>query len=183
MNAMAHAVESLYGPDINPIVEPLAANAIALLGASLPKIVAQPADLPARTDALYGAWLAAAFRAQAGIEHALAQRVRQGFGLDHSHCHAIFTPYAIAFNASAAPRAMDLIANALATKDAGRGLYDLNVRIGLPTGLKGLGMNEADIPRAVEHVAAAKFVNPRSVSRADIENLVTQAFHGEPPRF
>jgi maleylacetate reductase len=109
--------------------------------------------------------------------------VRQAFGLDHSHCHAIFTPYAIAFNAKAAPRAMELIGRALGTKDAGRGLYDLNVRIGLPTGLKGLGMKEADIAKAVDIVAAGKFVNPRPVSRADIANLMPQAFHGEPPNF
>src|SRR6185295_4783696 len=98
--------------------------------------------------------------------------------LDHSHCHAIFTPYSIAFNAKAAPRAMELIARALRAKDAGRGLYDLNVRIGLPPGLKGIGMKEADIPKAVEIVAAGKFVNPRPVSRDDLVNLITQSFHG-----
>ncbi len=183
MNAMAHAVETLYGPDINPVVELHAASAVALLSANLPRIVDDPDDIEARSDALYGAWLAAAFRAQAGIEHALAQRVRQAFGLDHSHCHAIFTPYAVAFNAKAAPDAMRMISAALLGKEPGRGLYDLNVRIGLPTGLKGLGMKEADIPKAVEIVAAGKFVNPRPVSRDDIENLITQAFHGEPPRF
>jgi maleylacetate reductase len=183
MNAMAHAVETLYGPDINPVVQLHASSAVALLAANLPRIVDDPNDIESRSDALYGAWLAAAFRAQAGVEHALAQRVRQAFGLDHSHCHAIFTPYAIAFNAKAAPDAIDLIARALGAKDAGRGLYDLNLRIGLPTGLKGLDMQEADIPKAVEIVAAGKFVNPRPVSREDIANLITQAYHGEPPKF
>jgi maleylacetate reductase len=183
MNAMAHAVETLYGPDLNPVVEGLASNAVALLGANLPRVVDRPDDIAARSDALYGAWLAAAFRAQAGVEHALAQRVRQNFGLDHAHCHAIFTPYAVAFNARAAPRAMDLIARALGAKDAGQGLYDLNVRIGLPTGLNGLGMKEADIPKAVDTAAAGKFVNPRQVTRGDIENLITQAYYGEAPRF
>jgi maleylacetate reductase len=183
MNAMAHAVESLYGPDLNPIVEPLAANAVRLLGTSLSRVVDEPGDIEARTDAMYGAWLASAFRAETGIEHVLAQRVRQAFGLDHSHCHAIFTPYAIAFNAPAAPRAMAQIAQALDVKDAGQGLYDLNARIGLPTGLKDIGMKESDISKAVEIVAAAKCANPRAVSRDDIENLITQAFHGEPPKF
>ncbi len=183
MNAMAHAVETLYGPDRNPVVEAMASTAVAQLGSALPRVVERPDDIEARTSALYGAWLAAAFRAQAGVEHALAQRVRQAFGLDHSHCHAIFTPYAIAFNAKAAPRAMELIAHALGVKDAGRGLYDLNVRLKLPTGLKGLGMQEADIPKAVDIVAAGKFVNPRPVTRDDIANLITQAFHGEAPKF
>jgi maleylacetate reductase len=185
MNAMAHAVETLYGPDVNPVVATHACQAVGLLAASLPEVVDNPGDLGARTDALYGAWLAGAFRAQAGVEHALAQRVRQGFGLDHSHCHAIFTPYAIAFNAPAAPDAIVMIAAALGDKDkgAGQALYDFNVRIGLPTGLKDLGMKESDIPKAVELVAAAKFVNPRPVSRDDITDLITQAFHGAPPRF
>lgn len=183
MNAMAHAVESLYGPDRNPVVELLAAKAVALLAASLTRIVDRPTDRDARTDAMYGAWLAAAFRAQAGIEHALAQRVRQTFGLDHSHCHAVFTPYAVGFNATAAPGAAASIARGLGVDDAGRGLYDLNVRLGLPTGLKDLGMREPDIEQAIEAVAAAKFVNPRPVTRADIADLIVQAYHGEPPRF
>ena len=57
------------------------------------------------------------------------------------------------------------------------------MRIGLPAGLKSLGMKQADIPKAVEIVASAKFANPRPVSREDIENLITQAFHGAPPKF
>src|SRR4029079_16873341 len=127
--------------DLNPIVEPLAEKAVALLGASLPKVVNRPRDIDARSDAMYGAWLASAFRAETGIEHAMAQRVRQAFGLDHSHCHAICTPYAVAFNTAAVPAAAAKIAHALGAKDAGHGLYELNVKIGLPTGLKDLGMS------------------------------------------
>ena len=183
MNAMAHAVESLYGPDVSPVVELLAGSAVALIGANLPRVIDRPQDIESRTSLLYGAWLAATFRAEVGVEHRLAQRVRQAFGLDHSDCHAIFTPYAIAFNAKAAPHAMDLIARALGASDAGQGLYDLNVRIGMPTGLKYLGMKEADIPKAVDLVAAVKFVNPRPVSREDLLSLITQAYHGERPKF
>ena len=183
MNAMAHAVESLYGPDLNPVVEGLAAKAVALLGGSLPRIVDQPGDIAARTDALYGAWLAARSVPKPASSMRWRSACGRRFGLDHSHCHAIFTPYAIAFNAKAAPRAMELIARGLGVKDAGRGLYDLNVRIGLPTGLKDLGMSEADIPKAVDIVAAGKFVNPRPVSRDDLVNLITQAFTANRQRF
>src|SRR6202167_4007537 len=77
MNAMAHAVESLYGIDTNPVVQTMAEEAVRRLGASLPRVVQNPRDLAARTDALYGAWLAANFRAKIGLEHAIAQRVRQ----------------------------------------------------------------------------------------------------------
>ena len=119
MNAVAHAVESLYGIDTNPVVQTMAEEAIRLLGASLPRLMQNPRDLAARTDVLYGAWLAANFRAEVGLEHAIAQRVRQWFDLDHAHTHAIATPYAIGFNADAAPEAMRRITRALGAGRSG----------------------------------------------------------------
>jgi alcohol dehydrogenase class IV len=183
MNAMAHAVESLYGIDTNPIVQAMAEEAIKRLGASLPRLVQNPRDLDARSDVLYGAWLAANFRAEVGLEHAIAQRVRQWFNLDHAHTHAVATPYAIGFNSAAAPEAMTRIQHALGVSDAARGLYDLNVRLGLPTGLKGLGMREEDLAKAVDVVAAVKIDHPRPVSKTDLAKIIRQAFFGEPPRF
>jgi maleylacetate reductase len=183
MNAMAHAVESLYGIDTNPVVETMAEEAVRLLGSSLPRMVQNPRDLAARTDVLYGAWLAANFRSEVGLEHAVAQRVRQWFNLDHAHTHAIATPYAIGFNATAAPAAMNRIKRALGVDDAARGLYDLNVRLGLPTGLKDLGMHADDIGKAAEVVSAVEISHPRPVSKADLLNVIGQAYAGAPPRF
>jgi maleylacetate reductase len=183
MNAMAHAVESLYGSDTNPVVQTMAEEAVRLLGASLPRVLDHPRDLAARTDALYGAWLAANFRAEVGLEHAIAQRVRQWFDLDHAHTHAVTTPYAMGFNSAAAPEATARITRALGAADAARGLYDLNIRLGLPTGLNGLGMREEDIPKAVEVVSAVKIAHPRPVSKADLAEVIRQAYFGEPPRF
>jgi alcohol dehydrogenase class IV len=161
----------------------MAEEAIKRLGASLPRVVQNPRDLDARTEVLYGAWLAANFRAEVGLEHAIAQRVRQWFNLDHAHTHAVATPYAIGFNAAAAPEAMARIQRALGVSDAARGLYDLNVRLGLPTGLKGLGLREEDIGKAVDIVAAIKITHPRPVAKADLAEVIRQAFFGEPPRF
>jgi maleylacetate reductase len=183
MNAVAHAVESLYGIDTNPVVQTLAEEAIRLLGSALPRLMQNPRDLDARTEVMYGAWLAANFRAEIGLEHAIAQRVRQWFNLDHAHTHAVATPYAAGFNADAAPDAMARIRRALGASDAARGLYDLNVRLGLPTGLKGLGFREADIGEAVEVVAAVEIDHPKPVSKADLFNIIAQAYAGAPPRF
>jgi maleylacetate reductase len=183
MNAIAHGVESLYAPDVSPPVLELAEKGIHALATSMPRVVARPDDIEARTDAMYGAWLCAAFRADVGVEHALAQRLRDRFNLSHAGAHAVVTPYAIAFNRDAAPAAMERIMRALGAKDAGLGLYELNVRLGNPTGLKDLGMKESDIEAGVDFVAASPIANPRPVSRADLVELVTQAFHGRPPRF
>ncbi len=183
MNAMAHAVESLYGPDANPIVLALAEEAARRLAAALPRLKADPRDLAARTDALYGAWLAATFRTAVGLSHTVAQRVRQNFGTDHARTHAAVLPYAAAFNLGAATPARDRLARAFGSHDPGRALYDMNVACGLSTGLQDLGMREADIPRAVEIVAKRKFPNPRPVTAVVIEDVIRQAFAGAPPRF
>jgi maleylacetate reductase len=185
MNAMAHAVESLYGVDTNPVVEAMAEEAVRMLGAGLPRIVANPHDLDARSDVLYGAWLAANFRSKVGLEHAIAQRVRQWFNLEHAQTHAISTPYAIGFNADAAPKAMARIKRALGVSDAAMGLYDLNVRLGLPTGFKDLGMRESDLGKAVDVVAAetAKITHPKAVTRDDLVNVIGQAYAGAAPQF
>jgi maleylacetate reductase len=183
MNAMAHAVESLYGADRSPAVEQLAEEAIRYLGRSLPRVVAKPDDIEARTEAMYGAWLAAAFRAQVGVEHAVAQKVRTRYGLSHAGTHAVMVPYSLAFNRHAAKYAMEKIERAMGVKDAGLGLYDFNVRLGIPTGLKDLGLKESDIEGAADFVGATPFANPRPVSRADLVEIITQAYHGEAPRF
>src|SRR5262249_46431404 len=127
MNAMAHAVESLYGPDVSPIVLTLAEEAVRRLGGALPRLKSDPQDVAARTDALYGAWLAAAFRAAIGLSHNVAQRVRQNFGTEHARTHAVVLPYAAAFNLPAAPAAAERIARALGRPDPARALYDINV--------------------------------------------------------
>jgi len=183
MNAMAHAVESLYGIDTNPVVQSMAEEAVRRLGASLPRVVKNPRDLAARTDVLYAAWLAGHFRAKVGLEHAIAQRMRQWFNLDHARTHAIVTPYAIGFNAAAAPAAIARICRALGVDDAAHGLYDLNVTLGLPTGFKDLGLKESDLDKAVQVASAVKITHPRLVSLADLHGVIEQAFVGAPPRF
>ena len=75
------------------------------------------------------------------------------------------------------------IKRALAVPDAARGLYDLNVRVGLPTGLKGLGLREDDLAKAVDVVSKIKVDHPRPVTKAELAEVIRQAYFGEPPQF
>ena len=181
MNAIAHAAESLYGPDTNPVIQTLAEEGIRRLSQSLPIVVETPRDLAARGNALYGAWLAAAFRAKSGLHHVIAQQVRQRFDLGHAETHAVVLPYAIAFNRGAAPETMCRIERALGAGDAARGLYDLNRTLGLAVSLEALGMEPAGIDEAADIVAAVDFDNPRPASRDEIRTIIAQAIEGSPP--
>lgn len=181
MNAMAHATESLYGPDTNPVIQTMSEDAIRRLSENLPRIVDNPKDLTARTEVLYAAWIAAGFRAKSGLEHVMAQRVRSRFGLDHARTHAISVPYGIAYNKDAAPEAMERIARALGVPDAARGLYDLNVRLGLDTGYQALGMPEDGIDDAARIISEMKFSNPRPTPFESVRGAIAEAFAGQPP--
>jgi maleylacetate reductase len=126
MNAIAHCAEALYAHDGNPIVSLMAEEGIRALSISLPKVVLDGKDLQARTDALYGAWLAGCTisTTSVALHHKLCH-VLGGFGLPHAETHAIVLPHALAYNRAAAPQAMQRIARALGADDAPSALWQL----------------------------------------------------------
>ena len=75
INAIAHAVESLYAKDANPITSSLAEQGIAALGRALPRIASDPTNPSARSDALFGAWVCGACLGAVGmsLHHKLCQ--------------------------------------------------------------------------------------------------------------
>ena len=183
LNAMAHAVEALYAPDGNPVTALMAEEAVAALGRSLPRVVADPADRAARTDALYGAWLAACCLGAVamGLHHKLCHALGGGFGLPHAETHAVVLPYAVAFNAPAAPGAMARVARALGTTEAATALWELGRRLGAPPSLAAIGLREADLDRAVALATGAPYPNPRPVTPDAVRRLLADALAGGPP--
>src|SRR5438067_10350713 len=109
-----------------------AAEGIRALACSLPCVVQNPGDLEARSDALYGAWLAGTVlgAVSIGIHHKLCHTLGGAFNLPHAEVHTVILPHAIAFNSQAAPEAMRVSAEALGAENAAQGVYDLAVRIG-----------------------------------------------------
>ena len=92
----------------NPIVSLLAAEGIRALARSLPIVVDWPANLDARADALYGAWLCGTALAAVsmGLHHKPGHTLGGSFGLPHADVHTVVLPHAAAFNREAAPDAM-----------------------------------------------------------------------------
>src|SRR5690349_2207021 len=91
VNALAHAVEALYAPDANPVTDGQATRAITLLARALPRIIADPGDLAARSDALTGAWLAGVClgTVRMGPHHKLCHQLGGSHGLPHSPTHTV----------------------------------------------------------------------------------------------
>lgn len=183
MNAMAHAVEALYAADANPIATMMAEQSIAALARGLPQVMAAPSDLDARSDALYGAWLAGAVLGTVGmaLHHKLCHTLGGTFDLPHAGVHTAILPHAAAYNASAAPDAMARIAAALGSNQAPGGLFDLATGLGAPMSLAALGLKETDLDRAADLAVAKPYPNPAPITRAGIRALLDDAFHGRPP--
>jgi alcohol dehydrogenase class IV len=183
VNAIAHCVEALYSETANPLVSLMAEEGIRALGRSLPKIVAEPRDVDARSDALYGAWLGGCVLGAVGmaLHHKLCHVLGGAFDLPHAETHTIVLPHAVAYNAAAAPGAMRRIAAALGAEDAARGLFDLNLSIGAWVALKDIGMPESGIDRAVELATKNPYHNPVPIRPEGIRELLMNAWEGKRP--
>ncbi|MGY1763771.1 maleylacetate reductase [Geodermatophilus sp. SYSU D00779] len=184
MNAIAHAVEGLYAPDATPIVSLMAEEGTRALAAALPAVVADGADLDARGEAQYGAWLCGAVLAATtmSLHHKLCHTLGGTLDLPHAQTHTVVLPHALAYNQPAAPEAVAALSRALGgVDDPARALWELAGRLGAPRSLAELGMVEADIPRIAELAVANPYANPRPVTREGVEVLLRAAWAGDAP--
>lgn len=184
INAIAHAAEGLYSRDANPVISLMAEEGIAALARALPRVVAQPLDIEARSDALYGAWLCGLVLGSVGmaLHHKLCHTLGGSFNLPHAQTHTIVLPHALAYNAAAAPHAMTRIARAVGHDNAATGIYELARANGAPVALKDIGMEAGDLDRAAQIASANPYWNPREIDYASIRALLQDAFDGVPPR-
>jgi len=107
LNAVAHAAEGLYAPDVSPIVALMAEEGARSMVTALPRIAADPADPAARADALRGAWLCGAVLGPTtmSLHHKLCHVLGGTFNLPHTQVHTVILPHALAFTLPAAPAA------------------------------------------------------------------------------
>lgn len=185
MNALAHAAESLYAADINPVVALMSQEGIAALGRAMPAFAsADDAKVSAaRADALYGAWLCgtALSGAGVGLHHKLCHTLGGSFDLPHAQVHTIVLPHALAYNAPAAPEAMARIAQALGCTNAAQGVFDLARGAGASMALKDLGLRGSDLDRACALAMENRYPNPRPLEARAIRQLLQNAFDGDRP--
>jgi len=183
MNALAHCVEALYAPGANPVTSLLAEEGAKLLHRGLPRAVADPADLAARSDALLGAWLAGAALATAGvgIHHQLCHLLGGAYRLPHAELHAVVLPHAVHFVAPAAQPQLARLAAGLEVEDVAGGIWDLGRRLGTPASLAELGLAETELDRAAAQAVAKVVQTPRRAGVTELRALLEAAWQGRRP--
>ncbi|MFF0339560.1 maleylacetate reductase [Kribbella sp. NPDC004875] len=190
-NAIAHCVEAVWTPQADPITETTAVEGLRALSTGLRDVLAEPRDLAARSNLLYGACLAGSALATAGtgLHHKLCHLLGGTYNLPHAETHAAVLPQVVRVNAPAVPLATARLAAALTApdepaagpqeQDLARGLFDLFGSAGVSTSLRELGLTEVQVAEAAK--AFQPTDNPVPVTEDLVREILTRAWAGTRP--
>ena len=183
LNAMAHAAEGLYARDRNPVSTLLAIEGIRAFAHALPVVHADPSDLSARGETLYGAWLCGTVLGQVGmaLHHKLCHVLGGAFDLPHAQTHAVLLPYTLAYNAEVAGGELQPIAEILANGSNGPGaaVAAFAEALGAPRSLREIGLKERDLAQSTDLAMQDSYWNPRKLDRDEISRMLRSAWAGE----
>jgi alcohol dehydrogenase class IV len=115
------------------------------------------------------------------MHHRICHVLGGTFGVAHGDANAVVLPHVVAFNAPAAPDAIQIVAEALGAQDPAGALFDLTASMKAPTALEQLGLQQSDLDQTVTQILEEEFYNPRSVDRDGLTELLHNAYAGHRP--
>jgi alcohol dehydrogenase class IV len=180
MNALAHCAEALYVQGHNPAADEHALAGARLISEWLPRAVAAPWDLEARTELLRGASHggAALGGSMLALAHAMAQAIGGRYGLPHGTLNGICLPPVLRFNSAFAPDAVARFGQAVGAADDPAGRVEELAALAGPTRLRELGVPETDLPGLAAAAAdrGGNHANPEPASPDEIERLLRDVY-------
>jgi alcohol dehydrogenase class IV len=183
MDTLVHAIESFVNKQTYRMTEILALEAIRDAGRALPRAVKDGSDMEAR-EAMLRAVVSASLafsNTRLGNVHAMALPLGGWAHVAHGTAVAILLPHVMDFNRVAADEKYALVGEALGVgkdaKAAVRRIFDLNTEIGIPSGLRKVGVTEDVIPNMTKDAMTSGniLVNPRATTAADVDALYRAA--------
>uniref|UniRef100_UPI003B524DC8 iron-containing alcohol dehydrogenase n=1 Tax=Roseovarius indicus TaxID=540747 RepID=UPI003B524DC8 len=155
LDAFAHCVEAFSSPHYHPMSQGIALEGMRLVIENLPKAYENGEDLEARAHMMSAAAMGAVgFQKGLGAIHALSHPVGAHFGTHHGTTNAVCMPAVLEFNAPMIAERFDRAAPYLGINGGFAGfkafVAEFNDRLGIPQGLKALGVTEDSIPALVK---------------------------------
>lgn len=165
MNALAHAVEALYGPGRSPVTSMAARRAVELFESGL------AGEEPARDDLALAAILAGYAVGCAGfaVHHAVCQTTVRTLQTPHAQTNAVMLPHSVEFVSGRAPGALEGIDPAA--------IAALAAKAGV-TSLRELGVGEGQLDQVVEAVLQHPAIGSTpggTPSAAELRDLLARA--------
>ena len=190
LDALTHGIEAFVSLAHNPLTDPHALRAVAMVTHNLVRTIETPLELEARTvmaQASLEAGLAFT-NAILGAAHAMSHQVGGLLDLPHGVINGILLPHVIRFNAASDPQPYATIAAGLrlpeaagSAEEAGSAVADRVARlardVGIPRGLRHVGVTDDVLPRLAEFALrdACMATNPRPASHAQVVQLFQAA--------
>ena len=139
MDAFTHNVEAYISKGYHPICDAIALAGARMVWENLPRVMADPRDLDARSQMMMASMMGAiAFQKGLGATHSLAHPLSSDCGMHHGTANAVMLPFVLEFNrAAVAGRLADLEAQ-FGGGDIAAQVRDLNRRVGIAPRLSGL---------------------------------------------
>jgi len=186
MDAIAHCMETFMAPAFNPPADGIALDGLQRAWAHIERATRDGSDREARLNLMSASMQGAmAFQKGLGCVHSLSHSLG---GVDprlhHGTLNAMFLPAVVAFNAGAdsVQKEARLLRLAQAMNldsagDIGEAIRDMNARLGLPTGLRAMGVGESQFDQVVTGALAdhCHKTNPRIASAEDYRTMLQQA--------
>ena len=185
MDAMAHCVETFLSPAVNPPADAIALDGAMRVAGYLERAVEEGANRDARWNMMMAAMEGAmAFQKGLGAVHALSHPLGglKGMTLHHGTLNAVVMPAVLRFNAAVhgigikyarLKRTLGLDEGI----DLASWIAKLNARIGLPPGLRAMGVKDDMLPGIVPHALAdhTAATNPRPLTADGVKGLLKEA--------
>jgi maleylacetate reductase len=183
MNAIAHAVEALYAPDVTQIVSEAALEGIQVFSKGLRLLHVDAKNLDARDELLRGSMLCgfSLSNATMGIHHKICHTLGGMFDLAHAPMHSAVLPWAAKYNQNFAQSQLNEIAAVLNAPSAAIGLWDLAKEVGAQTSLKNIGYPLEKSEEVADVISRATLVNPRPFEKQAVMDLLACAYEGIRP--
>ena len=191
MDALTHSIEAYVSTNATPITDACAEKSIELITNYLKRAVDNGEDLEARDMMAYSEFLAGmAFNnASLGYVHAMAHQLGGFYDLPHGVCNAILLPHVQEFNAKASASKIRKVASIMCVDVSNmndeegasaciKAIKDLSQSIGIPAGLKELGVKVEDFDILATNALkdACGLTNPIVATHEDIVKIFTIAF-------
>jgi len=191
MDAIAHCMETFMAPAVNPPADGIALDGLERAWAHIETATRDGSDRDARFHMMSASMQGAmAFQKGLGCVHSLSHSLGGANPkLHHGTLNAMFLPAVVKFNASAPTivkeRRLERMAHAMGVAVGAGGAADavagairaMNQRLGLPSGLAALGVDDAMYERIIDGAMAdhTHKTNPRLATRDDYARMLEES--------
>jgi len=179
MDALTHAVESLFSKNSNELTEILSLKAMTLIVDGLPKAYKNGGDRKARYNVMLGSFTAGLAFANAwlGAAHGIGHPVGAVLNLPHGLVNAVLLPRVLEYNMAAIAVQLEQIKKATGV-DLVKKIKSMNRAFGIPSRISEIlpraGEKMGDIIERVEYSASMSY-NPVAMDEAGVKTILKGA--------